>query len=362
MRSREPRPTAAGLAAATQEWTARLAPFRGTDNGKAARQLAGTALAFLGLWILMWLSLDRSYLIALLLSIPTAGFLLRLFIIQHDCGHWSFVRSGPANDALGVALSAVTMTPYHHWRKNHLLHHASSSDLDRRGHGDIRMLTVREYRERSPARRFWYRLFRNPWFLFLVAPVFHFVVMQRFPYYTAWSWKRAPGVGRDDREGWKTERRGVYLTNVLVGATMLGVGSLVGFRALVAIHLPVAVLASAAGMWLFHVQHCFEGTYWTRHAEWDYVRAGLQGSSYYRLPRIFQWLTLSIGLHHVHHLDSRIPNYRLQECLDAVPELQRVRPLTLGHSLASLALGLWDERARRYVRFAELEADAARTR
>ncbi len=345
-----------------REWTARLARYRTADNLKAGRQLSCTALSFLALWILMWFSLDHSYVATLLLSIPTAGFLLRLFIIQHDCGHWSFVTSGSANDALGTILSVLTLTPYHHWQKNHLLHHASSSDLDRRGHGDIRMLTTLEYRSRSPRQRFWYRVFRNPWVLFLVAPVFHFAVMQRFPYYTSWSWKKAPPVRPDEAQGWKKEQRSVYLTNILVGAALLVVGFLVGFPRLVAVHLPVAVLASAAGMWLFHVQHCFPGTYWARHAEWDYGRAGMQGSSYYKLPKALQWLTLSIGLHHVHHLDSRIPNYRLQECLDEVPELQRVTPLTLWGSLPCATLGLWHEPEGRYVRFKDVTDDGARPR
>lgn len=357
--------TGIGLGASStraREWTARLARYRATDNLKACRQLSGTALAFFALWVLMWFSLDHSYLATLLLSLPTAGFLLRLFIIQHDCGHRSFVSSGSANDALGVALSVLTLTPFHHWRRNHLLHHASSGDLDRRGHGDIRMLTTGEYLQRSPGQRFWYRMFRNPWFLFFVAPVFHFVVMQRFPYYTAWSWKKAPPVRPDDAQGWKKEQQSVYLTNILVCAMVLVVGLVVGFQRLVAVHLPVAVLASAAGMWLFHVQHCFEGTYWARHAEWDYGRAGMQGSSYYQLPRTLQWLTASIGLHHVHHLDSRIPNYRLQECLDAIPELQGVIPLTLGESVKCATLSLWHEPERRYVRFKDLKGLTASAR
>ena len=333
------------------ELTVQLARFRRPSNGRAAVQLTLTLTCFLSLWILAYRSLEVSYLATLLLWIPTGGFLLRLFLIQHDCGHGSFFTSRAANDATGFLLGVLTLTPYHQWRRNHALHHANVGNLDRRGHGDIRLLTVTEYVRLAPFHRRCYRVLRNPVFLFVVAPIFHFTVLQRFPYYSSWSWKKSH---LDDARQWACERRGVHATNALIVATALLIGRALGFGTVLVVHLPAAVLAASAGMWLFHVQHGFEGARWTRQADWDYVSASTLGSSYYKLPRVLQWLTANIGLHHIHHLDSRIPNYRLQASLVEFPELQDVPALTLRASVRCASLSLWDEQEDRFMRFRDV--------
>jgi omega-6 fatty acid desaturase (delta-12 desaturase) len=281
------------------------------------------------LWALMWLSFQYSYAIVLVLAVPTAGFLVRLFVLQHDCGHGSFFKSKAANDALGRALSIFTLTPYDHWRKNHAIHHATSGDLDRRGCGDVHLLTVGEYRDLSSLQRLIYRVHRHPLVLFGIGPFLYFVVWQRFTFYD-------PHLSRK-------ERAGVYWTNLTLLAAVAGMSWLIGFKQFLLIQLPPVAIAASAGAWLFYVQHHFESTYWQRNDRWDYFEAGLIGSSHYELPAVLRWFTANIGLHHVHHLDSQIPNYRLQECLDANPELQQVAPLTLWGSLSCASLRLWDE-------------------
>jgi acyl-lipid omega-6 desaturase (Delta-12 desaturase) len=256
-----------------------------------------------------------------------------------------------ANDAVGFVLGVFTLTPYHQWRLNHALHHATACNLDRRGHGDIRLLTVGEYVRLNPFRRLCYRVLHNPWFLFGVAPLFHFVVLQRIPYYSRWSWKKS---SLEVARGWVRERRGVHATNALIVAVVALAGHALGWSTFLAVQLPAAALAASAGMWLFHVQHAFDGARWTPEAGWDYVSTGTLGSSYYKLPRVLQWLTANIGLHHVHHLDSRIPYYRLPASLVAVPELRDAPALTLRASGRCAWLSLWDERTARLVGFRDL--------
>jgi acyl-lipid omega-6 desaturase (Delta-12 desaturase) len=315
-------------------------PYRDTRLGRSLAQLATSIVPFCGLWALMWVSLQYSYFLTLALAVPAAGFLVRLFILQHDCGHGSFFKSKRANDALGRLLSVLTFTPYDRWRKNHAIHHATSGDLDRRGCGDVLMLTVREYRALSALKRWQYRLHRHPLVLFGIGPFLYFVIFQRFTFYDA---------------GMTTkERTGIYWTNlglVAAGALMTW---LVGFKVLLLIHLPILILAASAGSWLFYVQHHFEDTYWRRHDRWNYFDAGLAGSSYYKLPRLLSWFTADIGLHHIHHLDSRIPNYRLQACYDENPALQRVFRLGLRESLACASLRLWDEERSEMVGLSEV--------
>jgi omega-6 fatty acid desaturase (delta-12 desaturase) len=284
----------------------------------------------------MWWSLQFSYWLTLLLAIPTAGFLLRLFVLQHDCGHGAFVPSKWANNWMGSVLGILTMTPYHRWRKNHAIHHATSGNLDRRGKGDVHMLTVREYMQLSRWQRFGYRLHRHPVMLFGVLPVLYFVIWQRFVY-------------TEPRE-WKKERLSVYLTNTGIVATLLLMGMQLGLWPLLLVHLPVITLASSMGVWLFYVQHHFEAAYWQPREKWSYFDAGLAGSSYYELPKVLQWMTANIGLHHIHHLDSQIPNYCLQQCHAENPILQQAAiRLTLKDSLSCISLKLWDEETERMV-------------
>jgi omega-6 fatty acid desaturase (delta-12 desaturase) len=289
-------------------------------------QLVNSLIPYIALWGLMIWTLDISYWITLVLAVVAAGFLVRIFIIFHDCGHGSFFSSRRA-------------TPYRQWRHKHALHHATSGDLDRRGTGEIWTLTVREYLEASRWKRFSYRLARNPLVLFGLAPFYVFLIEQRFP-------SRAVG---------KRERRGVYWTN---GALLLIVAVMsltIGIKAYVLIQLPVIMFAGTAGIWLFYVQHQFEDVQWERREDWDYARAALDGSSFYKLPKVLQWFTGNIGFHHIHHLSPTIPNYRLEKCHRATPMIQQIEPVTLWRSLKSLSFRLWDEQRRQLVGFGRLK-------
>jgi len=274
------------------------------------------------------------------LAVLAAGFYVRIFIIFHDCGHGSFFRSAKTAAAVGFITGTLTFTPYFHWRWQHALHHATAGDLDRRGLGDVWTLTVQEYLEASRWKRLAYRLARNPVVLFVLAPLFLFMVKQRFPSLTA---------GR-------RERHSVYWTNLAVLVLAAGLGWLLGFKAYLLIQLTVMGVAGSAGVWLFYVQHQFEDVRWARHGDWDYAAAALQGSSFYKLPRILQWFTGSIGFHHIHHLNPRIPNYNLEKCQNAVPLFQTIKPITFFSSLKSLSFRLWDEQGQKLVGYGSLRA------
>ena len=318
-------------------WDARLAPFRRPSTVRSVWQLVSTALLLAGAWTLMYFSLGVGYWLTLLLAVPAAFFLVRLFIVQHDCGHGSFFRSPRVADIVGSALGVLTLTPYHYWKKAHAMHHATSGNLEHRGFGDIDTLTVDEYRALSRWGRFKYRMYRHPVILFGVGAVVHFFVRHRLPTIVPRTWTRA--------------RWSIFWTDVGLAAFVVGMGLLVGFRQFLLVHVPLMTISCSMGVWLFYVQHQFEPTYWEHDEQWAYNDAALVGSSYYRLPRLLQWATGNIGLHHVHHLSARIPNYRLQEALESIPELRRVTTLTLRESLRCVRLALWDERERKLVRF-----------
>jgi omega-6 fatty acid desaturase (delta-12 desaturase) len=319
-------------------WSARLARYKGADLTRSVAQLALSSCLFAGTWLLAYLSLGVSYWLTLLLAVPAAFFLIRLFIIQHDCGHGSFFSSGAISDLVGSLLGVITLTPYHYWKKTHALHHATSGNLEHRGFGDIDTLTVDEYRAASRWQRFKYRVYRHPIVLFGVGAVIHFFVRHRIPTIVPREWKR--------------ERRSILYTNVGLALLIVAAGSLLGFRQVLLVHLPVAIITVLVGVWLFYVQHQFEPTYWEHDDRWKYDAAALQGSSYYRLPKILQWATGNIGLHHIHHLHPRIPNYRLQRVLDEHAELRDVPTLGLWDSFRCVRLTLWDERERKLVPFA----------
>jgi omega-6 fatty acid desaturase (delta-12 desaturase) len=264
-----------------------------------------------------------------------AGLLARIFIIFHDCGHGSFYKSRIANRTLGLITGLLTLTPYHHWRWQHALHHRTCGDLDRRGAGDVWTLTVREYLDASRWKRVAYRLVRNPLVLFVLAPFYLFVIDHRF------AAAAAP----------KRERRSVHWMNLAILAMACAMSALLGIKAYLLIQLTLTTIAGVAGIWLFYVQHQFEGAYWQRGKKWTYTDAALQGSSFYKLPRILQWFSGNIGFHHIHHLCPRIPNYNLQRCHNADILFSQVKPLTLLTSLKSLALRLWDEPAGKLVGF-----------
>ena len=321
-------------------WQAIVRKYQKPDLKRSVWQLVNS---FGGLFLtvgLMVLSLGVGYWLTLLLAVPAAGFLVRVFIIQHDCGHGAFFKSKRANDVVGAISGVLTLAPYKFWRKTHAIHHAHHAELEERGIGDVWTMTVDEYLQSPWWKRVVYRVFRNPLFLFGAAPAFNFIVLQRLPLGAKASWRTG-------------ETRSVWLTNAGIVALLGGASLVIGVLPVLMIGLPIIIVAASVGTWLFYVQHQFERTYWEHTPEWDYTLAALHGSSYYDLPRVLQWFTGNIGFHHIHHLSPRIPNYNLQRCHDDNPMLQRVSRLTLVDSLKTVVLTLWDEEQRKLVSFRE---------
>jgi omega-6 fatty acid desaturase (delta-12 desaturase) len=315
-----------------------LAAYRGSHVWSSCWQLASTLALFAVGWMAMYFCLSISYWLTLALALPTALLLIRLFILQHDCGHRSFFESKRANDLVGSLLGVLTCTPYACWRREHAMHHACSGDLDRRGKaGEILTMTVGEYRRANWLQRLYYRVYRHPFVLFGFGAFYQFVIRQRFT-------NQVPKT-------WRKERLSVHLTNAGLLLLVLLMCWLVGPLNFLLIQVPVMFLAAGIGVWLFYMQHQYEDAYWERTEEWDYVQAAMAGSSYYRLPKLLQWFTGSIGLHHIHHLDARIPNYRLQSCHDANPELQQVHEFRLWESIGCTHAKLWDESQQKMVGF-----------
>ena len=318
----------------------------GADVKRSIFQLATTAIPFIALLVVMATRSRDYYWLTLLLAVPAAGLLVRLFIIQHDCGHGSFFKARAANDFLGRALSVLTLTPYGSWKRGHAAHHASTGNLDRRGRGDVETLTVDEYQASAPLRKLAYRLYRNPLVMVVLGAPINFIVLQRLP------------LGHELRN--PQSRRSILSLDL---ALLVAFGlpcALVGIVPVLGTYLPVMIIASWVGNWLFYVQHQFERTHWERDGDWNFHVAALSGSSYFKLPPVLQWFSGNIGLHHVHHLCSRVPNYRLQACLDAAPELDGVAKLiTMRESLGCWRLALWDERRRLLVGFRDLKPRVA---
>ena len=319
-------------------WKEIVAKYQQPSTPRAVWQIVNTLVPYAFLWYLMYRSLTISWWLILPLAILAGAFLVRIFIIFHDCGHGSYFRSRKANDLVGFITGVLTFTPYYQWRWDHALHHATSGHLDKRGTGDLWTLTVQEYLESSRWRRFAYRLARNPIVLFVIAPVFVMLFKQRFP---------SPKAN-------KRERHSVHAMNAAILGMAAGLILVFGIKAYLLIQLTALAVAGAAGFWLFYVQHQFEGVYWERGEEWDYASAALQGSSFYKLPKVLQWFSGNIGYHHIHHLSSRIPNYHLERCHQANLLFQQVKPLTLFSSLKSVRLRLWDEPRRKLVGYSHL--------
>jgi acyl-lipid omega-6 desaturase (Delta-12 desaturase) len=327
------------------EWSRTVAKYKRSSLLKGCWQVANSVLPFMGLWYLMYLASLWHWWLVLPLSVPTAGFLVRIFIIQHDCGHHSFFESRWANDALGSLCGILTCTPYHFWRRTHARHHVTSGNLNHRGQGDVGTLTVKEYLARSPLGRLRYRVYRHPLFMFFLGASYLFIVQQRF----------TNGVPRS----WRRERMSVYATNLALVAVLGIAWFTIGLPTFLLIELPVMVLAAAAGSWLFFVQHQYEDAYWQKNGTWDFTRSALEGSSYYRLPPVLQWFTGNIGFHHIHHLNCRIPNYNLAACYDAEPTLRQAVTFGLVESLKCASLKLWDEDRQRMVTFSDLPSRQA---
>jgi acyl-lipid omega-6 desaturase (Delta-12 desaturase) len=326
-----------------RRWTRILSLYRTPSHARSIAELAITALPLVGLWSAAWFVFSRGYWWAsLLIAVPAAGFLVRLFMIQHDCGHGSFFSNRRANDWVGRVIGVLTLTPYDVWLRVHAIHHATSGNLDRRGIGAVDTLTVREYRSLSRRGRLQYWLYRHPLVMFGVGPAYLFFLQYRLP------------VGLM-REGWQPWAS-TMATNLGIALIATTLGWVIGIKAFLLVHFPIMLLAATAGVWLFYVQHQFEHTTWEPHGEWDLHEAALYGSSHYHLPALLNWFTANIGMHHVHHLCSRIPYYRLPHVLRDHPELHDVGRLTLLESFRCVRLVLWDETQRRLVSFRDARA------
>ena len=321
--------------ASEKSYQTALARFRNADLRHSLWQLANTFVPFVLIWFLMYQSLAYSYWLTLLLAPLAAGFQLRIFIIFHDCGHNAFFKSRQANVIVGFICGVVSFTPYYHWRHFHAIHHATTGNLNRRvdgdilpmkiekytqNNGDVLTLTVNEYRQLSASERRIYHLYRQPALFLILVPLLLFLVVHRFA---------NPRAAR-------REKHSVYWTNLALGSLLLSLGLLLGFGPLLIIELPILLLSSTVGVWLFYIQHQFEETYWQEEGDWNYTSAALQGSSYYRLPRVLQWFSGNIGFHHLHHLNPRIPNYNLQKCHEASPLFQQAKVLTMRDGLKSI--------------------------
>jgi omega-6 fatty acid desaturase (delta-12 desaturase) len=322
-----------------EEWRAVVAPYERPSALRATLQLFTTLVPLAALFYAMYQALAFSVWLTLLLSLPAAGFLVRSFVLMHDCSHGSFFAWRWLNESVGWITGVLTLTPFARWRRDHSMHHASSGDLDRRGHGDVPTLTVKEYLARSPAGRLRYRLYRHPLVVVFLGPV-QVVMSQRLPR------KTAP---LSSREG-----RSVVVTNIAALLVYVAFSLWLGFGAVAIVYGVTMYFAAIAGVWLFYVQHQFEDTYWKDHKDWDFATAAIRGSSFFKLPAPLRWMTGSIGLHHVHHLSPRIPNYRLQQAHDENSMFHEVTVLTLAKSVQTLKLSLWDEDAGRLVSFAEV--------
>jgi omega-6 fatty acid desaturase (delta-12 desaturase) len=326
-------------------WRELLAPYEEPRLGRSLLDLATSVVPYLALLVLMYLALDVSYLLVLALSLPAAGFLLRTYILFHDCTHGSFMRSKRANAWLGIGLGLFVYSPFYSWRHNHAVHHATAGDLDRRGVGDVPTLTVTEYRALPWKKRVGYRLFRNPLVMFGLGPIYALVIQPRL-------------VSRSARPRIK---RSVMGTNVALAVLLSAVCLLIGWQEYLLVQWPAALMAGSAGVWLFYVQHQFEDAYWESAENWTYADAALRGSSYLKLPKALQFFTGNIGLHHVHHLSARIPNYNLQRAHDENPIFHDVPTITLLDGIRAVRLKLWDEDRRRLVTFAEARTPRAST-
>ncbi|WP_284314574.1 fatty acid desaturase [Labrys miyagiensis] len=321
----------------------KLSPYREVKPLRSVFELAITGLAFVMLWTLTWAALYVGYWLSLLLTVPASCFLMRLFMIQHDCGHGAFFRSRSTNDWVGRVLGVVTLTPYAFWRRTHAIHHAGVGNLEQRGIGDIDTRTVNEYLAMPAAGRLRYRSYRSPVVMFCLIPAFLFLIRHRLPC-------GLMGVGS---QPWISTMG----TNFAIAVLIALMAELVGFEAFLLVQIPIVLIAASIAMWFFYVQHQFENTRWVHQETWKVHEAALYGSSHYELPPLFAWFTGNIGVHHVHHLNSRIPFYRLRQVVNDHPELAGIGTLTFLQSLKCTSLALWDEEQGRLISFRELRRE-----
>ncbi|MEE9427268.1 MAG: fatty acid desaturase [Paracoccaceae bacterium] len=326
----------------SREWVRELSHYRDPSHFRSILEIALTAVPFLMLWTMAWWALSLSYLLTLLIALVNGAFVVRLFAIQHDCGHSAFFRNRHAGDWVGRVLGIVTLTPYDVWKRSHSIHHSGSGNLDRRGMGDIHTMTVEEYRASTLFERIQYRLYRHPVILFGLGPSFIFLLTNRLPF------------GMMNSLKYWTSAMGTNAALFLILGIIFYFG---GWMPLVLIFLPTSIAGATIGLWLFFVQHQFDETHWDKEEDWDLHDSALHGSSHYVMPGVLQWLTANIGIHHVHHLYNRIPFYRLTEVLRDHPVLAQAQRLTIRESLSCVKLQLWDERKRRLMSYAQAKAE-----
>ncbi|ASB93642.1 fatty acid desaturase DesE [Bacillus subtilis] len=318
-----------------KQLTKQVAAFAQPETKNSLIQLLNTFIPFFGLWFLAYLSLDVSYLLTLALTVIAAGFLTRIFIIFHDCCHQSFFKQKRYNHILGFLTGVLTLFPYLQWQHSHSIHHATSSNLDKRGTGDIWMLTVNEYKAASRRTKLAYRLYRNPFIMFILGPIYVFLITNRF----------------NKKGARRKERVNTYLTNLAIVTLAAACCLIFGWQSFLLVQGPIFLISGSIGVWLFYVQHTFEDSYFEADENWSYVQAAVEGSSFYKLPKLLQWLTGNIGYHHVHHLSPKVPNYKLEVAHEHHEPLKNVPTITLKTSLQSLAFRLWDEDNKQFVSF-----------
>lgn len=315
-----------------------VAPYEKTDIKASITQVINTMGPLFLLWYASYLSLSLSYWLTLPILLVTSGFMVRTFILFHDCCHQSFFKSRKANDILGTITGILTLVPYQQWKHSHSTHHATSSNLDKRGTGDMWLLTVSEYLDSPLWKRIAYRIYRNPMVMLGIGPIAVFLIEYRF---------NVKGAKRK-------ERINTYMTNLSIVALYTVLCWAIGWKAFLLIQGPIFFIAGLMGIWLFYVQHQFEDSYFEKEEEWSYVQAAVEGSSYYKLPKLLQWITGNIGFHHVHHLSPKVPNYNLEKVHNATLPLQQATTITIGTSLKSLGFHLWDEERKTFIGFKDL--------
>ena len=323
-----------------RSWESVIMKYNHPDLRKSIWQIFDSVIPYSIMWYLMYRSLQYPYWVTLLLSVVAAGFLIRIFIIFHDCGHRSFFVSKRANNIVGIIMGILAFTPFYIWHHQHWIHHATSGNLDKRGIGDVWTLTVDEYMKSSRWNRFLYRAFRNPFIMFTLGPLLVVLVQNR--------------IARKNLT--RLEKWNVYFTNIIVLLIAVSISLLIGIKAYLLIQLPIILIGHSMGLWLFYIQHQFDDVEWERQNKWDYKLSAISGSSFLKLPAVLQWFTGNIGFHHVHHLSSRIPNYNLAKCHYENEIFKDVQPIKLFSTFKALTLGLWDERNRRMISFRKLSA------
>lgn len=319
-------------------WQKIVLRYATPDLKKSIWQIVNSLVPYIIVWYLMYKSLDYPYWVTILLAVLASGFLIRLFIIFHDCGHGSFFRSKKTGDIIGMITGILAFTPYRPWHKQHAIHHATSGNLDKRGTGDVTTYTVEEYLKSSKWERFFYRSFRNPFIMFTIGPVFMVLFYNR--------------VSRKNMS--KQEKHNIYFTNLAILALSAGLSMMIGLKAFLLVQVPIVLIAHSLGLWLFYIQHQYDDVAWERGDVWDYKTAALTGCSFLKLSPVLQWFTGNIGYHHVHHLSSRIPNYKLAACHNENEMFQNVKPITLRSTWRALFLSLWDESQEKLISFREM--------